>query len=291
MLRDAPKLVREHEAEGGYVQVRGRRIFVRDEGEGPPVLLLHGVPTSSFLYRKMIPLLARQGVRAVAFDFPGLGLSDKPKGEAYDWHALAGWIEDVAAALELEPVHLVVHDIAGPIGCEWAIRHPERVRSITFTNTLMDVAAFRRPFPMSLFATPGLRRLAIATQSPWLFLPIMRARGVKHTEVVTRAMVEAYLWLLDYEDGHGPFLDVMAGFVLTAAHRDWLREGLLGLEAPMQLVWGEHEVAIPAHQLEYIQRTFPLEGERFVDARHFLQEDQPEACSDAIASFARAHAG
>jgi len=290
MPAEIPKLVREHESAGRYIQVRSRSIFVRDEGEGPPVLMVHGVPTSSFLYRKMFPMLAGRGLRAVAFDFPGLGLSDKPKGEAYDWHALTRWMEDIVAALDLEPVHLVVHDIGGPIGFEWAIRHPGNVRTITIMNTMLDVGRFHRPFPMWLYVVPGLRQVAVKSQSPALFGPIMRARGVKHREAASRAMVESYLWLLQHNDGHQPFLDIMAGFDLSESHGRFLEEGLRDLGVPMQLVWGEHEIAIPKHQLQHIQRALPLERERFVDARHFLQEDQAAACSEAVADFALIHA-
>ena len=133
-----PRLVEEHEAAGKRIVVDGQHIFVREEGEGEPVLLLHGVPSSSFLYRKMLPELAGQGFRAVSFDFPGVGLSDKPKDLDYGWHSLAKWVGRVVDALELPPVHLVLHDIAGPIGGEWAIQNPVKVRSITITNTPLE---------------------------------------------------------------------------------------------------------------------------------------------------------
>ena len=111
-----PRLVEEHEAAGKRIIAEGQHIFVREEGEGEPILLLHGVPSSSFLYRKMLPELASKGFRAVSFDFPGVGLSDKPKDIEYDWHALAEWVGRVVDTLKLPPVHLVVHDNAGPIG-------------------------------------------------------------------------------------------------------------------------------------------------------------------------------
>ncbi|MFQ5458540.1 MAG: alpha/beta fold hydrolase, partial [Myxococcota bacterium] len=168
----APAL--EHEAAGRYIEIAGQRVFVRSEGTGPPVLLLHGVPASSFLYRKMIPLLAKRGLQAVSFDLPGLGLSDKPAGAPYDWHTLSGWIDGACDALALSPVHLVVHDICGPIGCEWAIRHPEKVKSITIMNTLLDVAVFSPPFPMWLYRVPVVRQIMMLTQNAVVFTPLMR---------------------------------------------------------------------------------------------------------------------
>ncbi len=119
-------------------------------------MLLHGVPASSFLYRKVIPRLADQGLRAIALDFPGLGLADRPAGFDYCWSGLARWLGEAIDALELDRCHLVVHDIGGPIGCEWAIRNPERVLSLTALNTDLDPATFRRPWSMPPFATRGL---------------------------------------------------------------------------------------------------------------------------------------
>lgn len=282
-----PPAARAHEACGHYLDLGGRRVFVREEGDGPPILLLHGVPASSFLYRKMMATLAGSGFRAVAFDFPGLGLSDKPPGARYDWHALADSVEAVAEALGLNPVHLVVHDIGGPIGFEWAIHHPERMRSLTICNTMLDLPAFRRPFPMWLYVVPGLRRAVMATQNPLLLAPLMWRIGVKGPTSLPYGDVRAYLALLEHNGGARSFLDVMAGFDLSADHGRFLLEGLQALERPMQLVWGQHEIAIPVHQAEYIREHLPLERIHWVDGRHFIQEDAPHDVAAHIAGFAR----
>ncbi len=280
-----PPLVVEHEAAGRYLDVNGRKIFVREQGQGPAVLLLHGVPSSSFLYRKMLGPLAARGLRAISFDFPGIGLSAKPKGADYDWHALAEWVDHVVNALELREVHLVIHDIAGPIGAEWAIDHAERVRSITIMNTLLDVGNFSPPFPMWLYRTPVMRHVVFDTMHPAMMLPLFRQSGVKHPESIDRATMDAYVYLLKCNGGKRSFLEIMAGFNLTEAHSERLRKGLLALDVPMQVVWGEHEIAIPQHQLDYLRETFPLRAVHMVDARHFLQEDQAEPCSQHIADF------
>jgi len=282
-----PRLVQEHEEAGRRVVVDGHHIFVREEGEGEPVLLLHGVPSSSFLYRKMLPEIAGQGFRAVSFDFPGVGLSDKPKGIDYSWHSLAKWVGRVVDALELPPVHLVLHDIAGPIGAEWAIQNPVKVRSITITNTLMDVAHFTPPFPMWTFRVPALRHVAFSTMNTKAMLPLFRQTGVKNPDAIDEEVIDSYIYLLKNNGGHHSFLEIMAGFVLTEKHRDYLRDGLLAIDKPMQLVWGEEEIAIPKAQLHYIKQVFPLRAEHMVDARHFLQEEHPAVISAHIAGFVR----
>ena len=72
--------IEQHRAAGREFEAGGVRSFVREQGEGEPVVLMHGIPVSSFLYRKVLPLLAERGLRGVAFDLPGLGLAEKPAG-------------------------------------------------------------------------------------------------------------------------------------------------------------------------------------------------------------------
>lgn len=281
-----PRLVEEHENAGKRVIVEGHHIFVREEGDGEPVLLLHGVPSSSFLYRKMLPELSGHGFRAVSFDFPGVGLSDKPKDIDYDWHALATWVGHIVDTLELPPVHLVLHDIAGPIGAEWAIKNPLKVRSITILNTLLDVAHFTPPFPMWTFRVPVMRHLVFSTMTTRVMLPIFRYSGVKNPDTIDEDVVDSYIYLLKNNDGHHSFLEIMEGFDLTERHRDYLRDGLLAIDKPMQLVWGEEEIAIPKAQLHYIKQVFPLSAEHMIDARHFLQEEHPAVIAAHVAGFA-----
>jgi pimeloyl-ACP methyl ester carboxylesterase len=282
-----PRLVEEHEAAGKRVVVDDRRIFVREQGEGEPVLLLHGVPSSSFLYRKMLPELAGLGLRAVSFDFPGVGLSDKPRGIDYDWHALAKWVGRVVDTLALPPVHLVLHDVAGPIGAEWAIHNPVKVRSITFTNTVMDVAHYTPAFPVRTLRVPVLRHVVFTAMNTSTALKFFRYSGVKNPDAVDEDVVASYLYLVRNSGGHHSFLQIMDGFDLTERHRDWLRDGLLAIDKPMQVIWGEQEIAIPKAQLHYIKQVLPLRAEHRVDARHFLQEEHPAVIAAHIAAFVR----
>ena len=236
----------------------------------------------------MLPELAAHGPpRQSASTFQESGLSDKPKGIDYDWHALAEWVGRVVDTLALPPVHLVLHDIAGPVGAEWAIQNPVKVRSITVTNTLLDVAHFTPPFPMWTFRVPALRHVAFSTMNTPTMLKLFRYSGVKNPEAVDEEVIASYIYLLKNNGGHHSFLEIMDGFDLTERHRDFLRDGLLAIDKPMQLVWGEQEIAIPEAQLDYIKQVFPLRAEHMVDARHFLQEEHPAVISAHIAAFAQ----
>jgi haloalkane dehalogenase len=147
--------IAKHEAVGRRFRAGGVGSFVLEQGDGDPVVCLHGVPVSSFLYRKVVPELAGRGLRGVAFDFPGLGLADRPEEFDYSWSGLARWTGEAIDSLGIERCHLVVHDIGGPIGFEWAIRNAERVLSLTALNTLVNAATFHRPWPMHPFSYRG----------------------------------------------------------------------------------------------------------------------------------------
>ena len=169
----ATAAIEQHRAAGRRFEAAGVGSFVREAGEGPAVVLLHGVPASSFLYRKLLPELAARGLRGIAFDFPGLGLADRPEAFDYSWSGLARWTAAAIDALGLERCHLVVHDIGGPIGFEWAIRNPGRAASLTALNTLVDVDRFRRPWPMHPFSIRGVGEAWLAGMRPpasrWIF--------------------------------------------------------------------------------------------------------------------------
>ncbi len=111
----------------------GRMHYV-DEGEGQPVLFLHGNPTWSFLYRHLIAGLSGD-YRCVAPDYLGFGLSEKPRGWSYRPSAHAVTVERLAAALDLKDVVLVVHDWGGPIGASYAAGHPENVAGFVVQNS------------------------------------------------------------------------------------------------------------------------------------------------------------
>src|SRR6202165_4126884 len=122
--RAVADVVESHRLSGMTFEAGGVGSFVLERGDGAPVVCLHGVPASSFLYRKVLTELASQGLRGVAFDFPGLGLAERPTDFDYSWSGLARWTAHPIDALGLDQCHLVVHDIGGPIGFELAITPP-----------------------------------------------------------------------------------------------------------------------------------------------------------------------
>jgi haloalkane dehalogenase len=285
--RAVAEVVAAHRAAGRPFEAGGVRSFVRDGGDGPAVVLVHGVPTSSFLYRKLIDPLAEEGLRAVAFDFPGLGLSDRPDRFDYSWSGLAHWMGEAIDALGMDRCHLVVHDIGGPIGCEWAVRNPDRVLTLTALNTLLNVATFRRPWVMQPFAVRGLGEIWLRTTPRPVFAELFYRQGVADRSAVSRAEVYAYRELLRREDGGRAFLRIMRGFELTAEKQRLLWDGLAERPYPAQIVWGERDPALGIGLLRVAQEVLRVEAPVRLPAKHFLQEDQAPAIAAAVADLAR----
>jgi haloalkane dehalogenase len=142
--RTAPGGLDAHRGAGEIFTAGGIRSFVRAEGDGEPVVCIHGMLGSSFGYRKVLRELASRGLRGIAWDLPGFGLADRLKGYGYSWTGLGRFCVTAIDALNIDRFHLVVHDIGGPVGFELAAARPERVLSLTILNTVVDVIGWTR---------------------------------------------------------------------------------------------------------------------------------------------------
>jgi haloalkane dehalogenase len=282
-VRDA---IAAHEAAGRRFEAAGVGSFALEQGEGEPVVLLHGVPVSSYLYRKVVPELAQRGLRGVAFDFPGLGLAAWPQGFDYSWSGLARWTGAAIEALGIERCHLVVHDIGGPVGFEWAARNPERVLSLTALDTFVDVASFHRPWPMHPLSIRGVGEVWLRSMVAPVFAQIFPLVGIADRTAVPRAEVLAHHALLKRGDGGRALLKIMRGFELSEAKERFFLEGLADRPYPTQVVWGEKDKMVGMQHLPPLQRALGVERPTMLPAKHFLQEDQAPAVAEAIASIA-----
>lgn len=148
------RLLDEYRASGRFFVAGGIRSFLLDDGppDASPVVCVHGVPASAYLYRKVIPALALRGLRGIAVDLPGLGLAlaERPVDADYSWSGLGRWLLSAINTLGLDRFHLVLHDIGGLVGFEVAGTAPDRVLSMTLLNTIVET--FHRPWPMEPFS-------------------------------------------------------------------------------------------------------------------------------------------
>jgi haloalkane dehalogenase len=282
------EVIAGHRDAGRFFEAGGVRSFVREHGSGEAVLCIHGVPASSFLYRKVLAELAKLGLRGVAFDLPGLGLADRPARFAYTWSGLGRFSVVAVDALGLERFHLVVHDIGGPVGFELAAAVPERVASLTLLNTMVAVESFKRPWMMEPFARRGLGELWLASITKPMFRQLMYRIGVQDRSATPPAELDAYVELLKRDDGGRAFLRIMRGFERTAAKQALYERVLRDRRRPVQIVWGADDPALKltVHG-EQARRAAGLDDVHTVPGKHFLQEDQAPAIAQRIARLCR----
>lgn len=283
---DSREVVARHEESGRHFTAAEVDSFVIEAGAGEPVVCLHGVPASSFLYRKLVGELAARGLRGIAFDLPGLGLAERPTDFDYSWTGLGRFALAAVDALGLDRFHLVVHDVGGPIGFELASAIPHRVASLTILNTLVEVDTFRRPWSMQPFAVRGVGPAYLRSLNKPMFRALMRRQGVADTSAVTPAELDAYVDLLRRQDGGAAFLKIMRGFELTRAKRDQYVGVLDSRSFPIQVIWGERDPALRiAKHGEAARRAAGVPEIIRLPGKHFLQEDQAPAIADQIARF------
>ncbi len=280
------QVIANHKAAGRTFEAAGVQSFVREEGDGPPVVCMHGVPSSSFLYRKVLGGLARRGLRGVAFDLPGLGLASRAKDFDYSWTGLGAFSIAAVDALELRRFHLVVHDIGGPVGFELAAAMPERIGSLTVLNTIIDVASFKKPWSMRPFESKTLGPLWLKGMTRSGFRQLMRMQGIANMKAVPPSELNAYVGLLKREDGGRAFLRIMQSFETTQEKQTLYRSTLKNVPYPVQVVWGEHDPALTVDEFGVVARDLAgLDTIHRLPGKHFLQEDQAEAIAGMVATF------
>jgi haloalkane dehalogenase len=266
-----------------YVEQDGLRMHYVDEGEGAPVLMLHGEPTWAFLYRKMIPTIA--GVaRAVAPDYFGFGRSDKPtriEDYTYDFHYAS--IERFADELDLRETTVVVQDWGGPIGLRLAVEQPDRVARLVILNT--GIGAGRAPSDEWLRFRAFVRRVGS---------DLVPGRLIRISAVTELAdeVVDAY-------DAPFPTPESKAGVLAfpelvpteldhpSAAKMTEVRAALERWEKPALVLFSDSDPIFTPRAAERMASWIPGAGpaETIAGAGHFLQEDKGEEIAERIVRF------
>ncbi|HEY5873279.1 MAG TPA: haloalkane dehalogenase [Gaiellaceae bacterium] len=273
----------EYAFEPNYVEQDALRMHYVDEGSGAPVLMLHGEPTWAFLYRKLIPPIARVA-RAVAPDYFGFGRSDKPtrmEDYSYDFHCAS--IERFADELDLRDITVVVQDWGGPIGLRLAVERPDRVARLVILNT--GVGAGRAPSEewlrfrefvrrVGTDLVPGqLIRISAVTE---LSDEVVDAYNAPFPTPESKAGVLAFPELVPTEPEHP-----------SAAKMTEVREALATWEKPALVLFSDSDPIFTPRAAERMAERIPGAGpaETIAGAGHFLQEEKGEEIGERIVRF------
>ncbi|MEE8161458.1 MAG: alpha/beta fold hydrolase [Acidobacteriota bacterium] len=276
-----------------YFEIDGRRCHYLDEGEGDPIIMLHGNPSWSFMYRELIGPLQRSH-RVIVPDHIGCGLSDKPSDEQYSYR-LEQRVTDLEALLEEigadRDITLVMHDWGGPIGMGYASRHPARVARFVIFNT----TAFLLPAGKQLHWTLRFCRnssiAAFLIRRFNLFAWCAGRVGFR-ARALPGEVRRAYRGPYDSWENRIAILRFVQDIPLTGedASYEVLRRTQESLpefrETPMLICWGENDFVFDADFLDEWTRRFPqAEVHRFSEAGHYVLEDMCQSIIPLVRSF------
>ncbi|CAH0056137.1 unnamed protein product [Clonostachys solani] len=270
-----------------HVLINNTRIAHGVHGQGEPVILLHGTPSSSLIWRNVLPQLTSNGYRVHLFDFLGYGLSERPWDPAIDT-SISGQVTILEGLLKhwgLESAHFVAHDIGGGVAQRLAVSSPQRVRSLT----LIDVVSFDS-YPSKRTREQMERGLETLIKSPdeehrahfkeWLL------SAVHDKEKLTGSSLETYL---DYISGPVGQPSLFQHQVRHYDHKHTMEiaEKLPELaKLPVQLIWGAQDTWQLTDWAHKLHETIPGSDLTILeDCGHFSLEDQPEKISQLILAF------
>jgi haloalkane dehalogenase len=263
-----------------YADIDGARVHYVDEGSGPPLLLLHGNPTWSFLYRDIIAGL-RDRFRCIAPDYPGFGLSVAPSGYGYTPAEHAKVIEALLLRLDLTEVTLMVQDWGGPIGFAVAARHPDRFAAFAIGNTWAWPKSDPGTQLFSRFLGGPIGGYLIRHHN--FFVERIIPLGVRRKKL-PEAVMAAYRGPFPTPQSREP-VHVFPREIL--ASRPFLTDiaaALPGLaDRPTLIVWADQDVAFRDAERRRWEAIFPDHHTVILDgAGHYLQED---AAADVVAAI------
>jgi haloalkane dehalogenase len=255
-----------------YREVDGLRLAHLDEGDGAPVIFMHGEPTWSFLWRKVIPPIREAGFRCIAPDLAGFGASDKPTElgwYTYDRHTQleATLLED----LDLRGATIVVHDWGGPIGLRLAVEHPQRIARMV----ILDTGLFTGRQRMS---DAWLRFRDFVARTEDLPVPMLiRGACLRDPGEAVLAAYDAPFPNPASKAGARAFpamLPQTPDAPGAAKGRD-LIEALRTDTRPMLILWADSDPVLPLRTGEDFAAAIAGPAPRVIpQASHFLQEDQ-----------------
>jgi len=271
--------------ESRYLDLEMGQMHYVDEGSGAPVVMVHGNPSWSFLYRHLIKQLAPE-YRCVAMDHIGFGLSDKPPGWTYRPEDHAQNLTALIEALDLKDITLVVQDWGGPIGLSYAIDHPENVKRLVIMNTWMwSVNHDWHYIVFSGFTGGPIGRFLIRRFNFFARVLMRQAYGDKTR--LTEHIHRHYLEPLE-APGERKGCWVFPGEILgsTAWLSDlWARRSLL-TDKPKLVVWGMKDIAFREQELNTWIDTFPdVKVIRLDGVGHYVQEEAVGELGRAVRSF------
>lgn len=276
------------------VEVDGIKVFYRSAGDpsAPVVLLLHGFPASSFMFRELIPRLADEYC-VIAPDLPGFGFTEVPEGRnyPYSFEALADTIEAFTEILELRSYAIYVFDYGAPTGFRLAVRHPERVRAIVTQNgNAYEVGLGDAWGPIRKYwSEPTPENREVLRQN---ILNIEGTRwqythGVAAPETIAPESYTLDAALLERPGNKDIQLDLFLDYASNVKLYPKFQEYFRTFTPPLLAIWGRNDPFFVPPGAEAFRQDIPNAQVRFLETGHFALETHVSEIADAMKEFLR----
>ncbi|MCG9746236.1 alpha/beta fold hydrolase [Shewanella sp. Isolate8] len=276
-----------------YLDRNGHKLQYVNEGQGEPVVMVHGNPSWSFYYRNLVKALSPNH-QCIVPDHIGCGLSDKPDDAGYDY-TLKNRIDDLEALLDhlevKEKITLIVHDWGGMIGMGYAARYPERIKKIVVLNTGAFHLPEAKPFPWALWICRNTLLGTVLVRGFNAFSSIASYVGVKRAPM-SKAIREAYVAPFNSWANRISTLRFVQDIPLKPGDRNYelvseISEKLSQFnQLPMMICWGLKDFVFDKHFLDEWKRRFPqAEVHEFADCGHYILEDASDEVVAQVQQF------
>lgn len=265
------------------VSIDGTRIRYIEKGEGRPLVLVHGIPTSSFLWRDMIDELSSHA-RVIAPDLPGFGLSDPPPNGDYSISGYASLLESFLESLSIVEATLVCHDFGGPVTVTYALRNPDKFERLVILNTFLD-----NDLPdWGLF--PKLASIRPIGEILMKLGGKSITRAGLEASVVDKSRISDELFCRYYmaEGSPDKVNETYLGTLRADSTKDlkFIEDNLHTVDKPTLIVWAEEDAYLPLALGERIHQRIPGSSfKKLPKCGHFMQEDEPETVTKLITEF------
>jgi len=274
-----------------YFNIGDFEMHYVDEGEGEPVVMLHGDPTWGYLWRKFIPVFSKKH-RVIVPDHRGMGKSSVPE-DPYSYllrHHVSN-LEELITSLELRDITLVLHDWGGPVGMGFAVRHPGLIKHLVLMNTWAFAKWLGGEFPRLLEIIRSERGESFVLEKNGYVKRALLGTA-NYPENYTSQVLNTYLAPFPTHESRLALLCWSRDIAVSESDRSYgdmkhIEDNLsLFKDIPVLLIWGMLDPVLPSSVLEKWREIYPhAQVCEIEDANHFLQEDTPERVIGEIKLF------
>ena len=283
MTREDPSRV------GGFVEVKGKRVFYRKAGSGQPIVVLHGFPTSSYDWRKLLGPVSKLGM-VLAPDIYGFGYSDQSNDPVPAAAKLISFMEDFTSAMKFDRFALAGHDWGGAAALTYAVRNPSKVSKLVLMNMTVYPDWFEHIRTSPDYAQ--IRRLAQSGLYRGIAGRFMNRNQVKQllapnpSVVISKEDMDQYLVFVRKGIRNMSTLFSEASTKVVKETQAKIVQSLPGFSVPTSIIWAKNDPFVPLEHASRLNKDIRNSKLTFLeDTGHFLLEEKPEQVGQLVAGF------